>query len=297
VPGSDAGARARVIERVQSASGLLDVIDTANGVRYLLLNGVNQGGMDRSSGASSEPFSDYLSFLRYRYHPQAKRALLLGLGCGVLAKTLYGMGVEVTAVEIEPEIVRLARKYFALPTGVHVVVEDGRAFLARDDAHYDVVILDAYAGETSPWYLLTREGLAAAKARLSPGGRMLFNTVTQANGQSEGLKRLEAALVDVFGEGLVFIEPRLEIEGDAIVNATLVAGAHLHATQDPYPAVPSDRVAPYLGDLNAAHLRRARRGGVIDSDEQSGLEVVEADLRLRWRSAVIATLGAEALRD
>ena len=287
----------RVVARVQSGSGLLQVMDYAGGVRELLINGANQGGVELATGAASRPFSDYLSMVGHRYHPHARSALLIGLGSGALARTLRGMQLEVTAIEIEPRIVELARAHFGLPAAVHTVVADARTFMAHDDAHYDLVFLDAFAGESTPWYLLTREGLLAAKARLAPGGLLVINVVAQADGQNPGLPRVEAALLDTFDEALVFVEPRLSIEAAELVNATLVAGSRLKAQKAPYPATPSASVAPFLGDLAATSLRPARRGGVIDVDDHSALDTADADLRRRWRAKVIASLGAAILED
>jgi len=291
------GAVLRVVARVQSSSGLLQVVDHAGGVRRLLVNGANQGGIELSTGAASEPFSDYLAVLGHRYHPRARRALLVGLGCGALARTLHGFGLEVTAVEIEPRIVELARTHFGLPASVRTVVADARTYLATTSERYDMVFLDAFAGESTPWYLFTREALRAAQARLAPGGRVLVNVAAQASGQNLGLLRLEAALLDVFDEALVFVEPRLSIEADTLVNATLVAGSQLRPTAEPYPGTPSTNVAPFLGDLAATPLRPARRGGVVDVDDYSALDVVDAPLRQRWRAQVIARYGVAILED
>ncbi len=286
-----------VRHRAQSTTGLVQVLELPGVWRSLLIDGVNQGGIEIASGASYYPFSDYLSLMTHRYHPNAKRVLLLGLGSGVLAKTLDQMGMQVTVAEIEPVVVAAAREYFGLPASVRVVIEDGRTFLAKDKSLYDVVILDAFSGESSPWYLMTREGLQAMKARLRPGGRVLVNSVTVASGEGEGLKRLEAGLLDVFGEALVYTEPTLPNQQETVINATLVAGKDLIATSQPYPAKPSRQVAPYLGDYNYVTPRPARSGGTIDTDDLSGLEAAEANLRLRWREGVLRNFGPEVLQD
>jgi spermidine synthase len=286
-----------VREHVQSATGLVQVVELPGVFRSLLINGVAQGAMDLVSGASYEQFSDYLTAVAHRYHASPRSALVLGLGCGSLAKSLAAMKVAVTAVEIEPRVVDAARRHFDLPATVRVVEEDGRAFLARDGGRYDLILLDAFAGENAPWYLLTREGLAALKARLAPGGRVLVNTISRADGESEGLKRLEAGLLAVFGEALVFVEPRLPNEAAELVNATLVAGQGLSAHDAPYPLTPSQRVAPYLGDLEALPPRPARAHGNVDTDELSSLDVVEADLRMKWRASVLETLSPSVLND
>jgi spermidine synthase len=292
------GTRAEmaVIYRKQSATGLVQVVDSA-GTRALLLDGTTQGMIDLESGMSQVPFSDYIAAMMHVYHPRAKRVLLLGLGCGVLAKMLHGMGKEVTVVEIEPEVYRAARKFFGLPEAVRVKLADGRTFLALDENRYDVVVLDAFAGENAPWYLATREGLTAVRERLAPGGRLVINTITYADGTGEGLKRLEAALLDVFGEARVFLEPRFPNEGRQLVNGALVAGKGLVPTSEPYPGTPSKRVAPFLGDMLASEYRPARRGARVDTDDASSLDVIDANVRLGLRTAVIADYGIELLQD
>jgi protein-L-isoaspartate O-methyltransferase len=292
-----AGAVLRVVARVQSVSGLLQVVDHGGGVRRLLVNGANQGGIELESGAASEPFSDYLAVLGHRYHPRARRALLVGLGCGALARNLHGLGLEVTAIEIEPRIVELARAHFGLPATVRTVVADARTYMATTRERYDLVFLDAFAGESTPWYLFTREALQAAKARLAPGGRVLVNVAAQASGRNPGLLKVEAALLDVFGEALVFVEPRLSIESEQLVNATLVAGSQLKPSAERYPGTPSASVAPFLGDLAATPLRSAQRGAVVDVDDYAALDVVDAPLRQGWRELVIARYGAAMLED
>jgi spermidine synthase len=287
----------RVTHRAQSPTGLVQVLEVPGQWRQLLIDGVNQGGMDMATGASLHPVSDYLAIAVHRYHPAPRSALLLGLGCGVLAKTLYGMGMRVDVAEIEPEVVSAARQFFDLPAGVNVATEDGRTYLSSHEQRYDVVVLDVFAGENSPWYLLTREALEAVRARLNPGGRMVVNSVTQASGESEGLKRLEATLLAVFGEALVFTEPRLPNEGELLVNATLVAGKNLVQNDRPYRGIVSRANRPFIGDFNGTPLRPARAGARIDTDDHSSLEMVEAEVRLRWRESVIGLLGPDILQD
>jgi spermidine synthase len=295
--GDSSEPNARVIARKQSTTGLVQVIETQGPSRALYVNGVDQGGIDLVSGASLHPFSDYLALMLYRYHPNPRRVLLLGLGCGVLAKNLSEMGMHVTAVELDPVVADFAQRYFALPRRVEVILEDARTFLGKARGSYDVVVLDVFAGESSPWYLLTREALEAVRARLAPGGRLVLNSVTQANGESEGLKRLEASLLAVFGEARVFIEPRLPSEGETLVNATLVAGKGLVENEKRYPGRVSRQMAPYVGDFNGTPKRPARKGATIDTDDFSSLDLAEAKARMHWREDVLRSFGPDVLQD
>lgn len=63
----------------------------------------------------------------------------------------------------------------------------------------------------------------------------------------------------------MFVQPRLPNEDELLVNATLVAGTDLRASEKPCPARPARskrRVAPFIGDLRALPPRRR---GVADA--------------------------------
>jgi hypothetical protein len=68
----------------QSQIGLVQVVDRpAANTRELLIDGIFQGQMSGKSGLPSMVFIEYLNRLSHLYHPEAKEALLLGLGAGL----------------------------------------------------------------------------------------------------------------------------------------------------------------------------------------------------------------------
>ena len=290
-----------LLRRQATSVGLLQVLDVqvrgySQGL-LLCLDGITQGGMDRASGLTQFEFTEYLARLSWRYQPHARNALLLGLGSGLLAKQLAERGLAVEAAEIEPAMASVARDYFGLPASVAVHSADGRAFLQRNAGPWDLVILDAYAGETTPWYLLTREGLALIRSRLAPGGRLLINGITRPEG-SEGLARMEASLRAAFPEAKVFIDqPHNGGDPDLdLVNVVLVAGEGLTPVAGAYPG----RALPgVMASAEALELRGrdARPGPAIDTDDLSALDAVEAPLRAHWRRTVLKQLGADLLGD
>jgi len=87
-----------------------------------------------------------MSFLLFTEAP--RRALLIGLGGGSLAKFLFHHVPEchIDAVECYDTVAKLAHGYFALPEAprLHVHIAEGAAFL-RDTPHiYNVVLVDAF---------------------------------------------------------------------------------------------------------------------------------------------------------
>jgi spermidine synthase len=111
--------------------------------------------------------------------PQPKRILIVGLGGGAMAMFLRERfpSAEIDGVEIDPVVVSAAKKHFGLVTDekLRAIVADGRKFLEGAKPGYDLIFLDAYAGEDPPAHLMTVEFLAAVRARLSPGGVAVAN--------------------------------------------------------------------------------------------------------------------------
>lgn len=111
-------------------------------------------------------------------HP-AKRLAIVGLGAGTLVK-LYNLAygvMDVDGIEIDPEIVDVARTYFDMnDPGLSVHVGDGRYELNQLDGNYDVIALDAYRPPYIPWHLTTREFFSEIKSQLNENGKVVINT-------------------------------------------------------------------------------------------------------------------------
>ncbi|HYM98026.1 MAG TPA: fused MFS/spermidine synthase [Candidatus Sulfotelmatobacter sp.] len=104
---------------------------------------------------------------------------ILGLAGGTAARQLtavYGTGVQITGVEIDPDILDVARRYFHLDEpNVHPVVADARYWLDTQAAKYDVIVLDAYRQPYIPFHLTTREFFSEVRDHLNPGGAVVVN--------------------------------------------------------------------------------------------------------------------------
>jgi hypothetical protein len=135
---------------------------------------------------------------------------IVGFACGVNAAQWRHFWdgpfrLRVEGAEIDPEIVALAREHFGLRDstdgGPHVVVTDGRAWLAALPAQprFDAIIVDAFANEIyMPFHLGTREFLELARARLEPDGLLAMN-VNAIGADAPNLAALENTLASVFG--------------------------------------------------------------------------------------------------
>src|SRR2546428_5834859 len=99
---------------------------------------------------------------------------ILGLAGGTAARqytAAFGSGVQITGVEIDPDILDVAHRYFHLDEpNVHPVVADARYWLDTQAKEYDVVVMDAYRQPYIPFHLTTRQFFSEVRAHLRPGG-------------------------------------------------------------------------------------------------------------------------------
>jgi spermidine synthase len=113
------------------------------------------------------------------YSPHPATALSIGMGGGKVSSYLLATlpQLQYTEVELDPDVVRLAKKYFDYKDTPRrtVVVNDGRRFLMGSPEHFDIIMLDAYRGPFVPFHLLTEEFYREVKKHLSPGGVVVQN--------------------------------------------------------------------------------------------------------------------------
>lgn len=105
--------------------------------------------------------------------------LIIGMGGGSTSWYLHESlkNAMVTAVELDPEIVRLAKKHYSLQEDERFKIStmDGRVHILRKKQQHDIIFIDAYRGPFVPFHLLTKEFFKLTKKRLTPGGVVVQN--------------------------------------------------------------------------------------------------------------------------
>lgn len=167
-----------VLAHVESPYAELKVVDW-NGFRYLLIDGGAHTIFNAESGLPRQAYVYVAEMAADMLHKSDGRLLLLGLGGGGTAEVFARRGWNVDAVEIDPRIPDLARRFFGLEDQhAHVVVGEARDFLEHSSSRWDVVFFDAFGSAAVPFHLVTREAFAEAKARVAPGGILAINIET-----------------------------------------------------------------------------------------------------------------------
>jgi spermidine synthase len=137
--------------------------------------------------------------------PPARRRsiLVLGLGGGSAARIarVVAPRARIVGVEVDPEVVRAARRWFDLDElGIEVVVGDALATLRRSRRRYDAIIEDVFVGSgravhKPEW--LPLPGLALAAARLAPGGLLISNAIDEAPAVARAMRALRPQLLEI----------------------------------------------------------------------------------------------------
>lgn len=119
--------------------------------------------------------------------PAPKSVLIVGLGGGTIPRALQEIvpQARIDVVEIDPAVVKVARRYFDLgdSSTLNVIEADGRVQVKRalrQQQRYDIIMLDAFDHEYIPEHLLTQEFLQEVKALLAPGGVLAANTFSSS---------------------------------------------------------------------------------------------------------------------
>jgi len=137
-----------------------------------------------------------MAFLLFNERPQ--RVLMVGLGGGSLLKFIYHRmpWVSIEAVEINPQVVLIARRQFHVPADderLTVRIGDGAECVAQAESCADLIAVDGYDGESQVAGLSSAAFYEACRRRLAPGGMLVVNLWGSDRLFDDYLERIEAA--------------------------------------------------------------------------------------------------------
>ena len=158
--------------------------------------------------------------LPYLIKSDIQNVLIIGAGGGNDAAAAIRAAVPVIdAVEIDPQIIALGKKYHPenpySSSRVNIVIDDGRSFFRQTDKKYDLVVMglaDSHTLSSSltnirlDHYLYTKESIEEVKKLLKPDG-LLYLSFEVSEGSQTGAK-IEKNLHTVFGNEPVIFKLR-----------------------------------------------------------------------------------------
>lgn len=181
-------------------NGVVD-IDTPS-ARYRVIDYAHNGRpatgyITGPTGIQSAVYKDGDSSLVFWYAQQMARValdknpkeiLMLGGGAFTLPQFLVSASndIRVDAVEIDPELLDIAKKHFNYrePDRVTEYFEDGRSFVNRIDKKYDVIMVDVYGDGVIPFTFTTEEYGRQIDRILADDGIVIVNIIASLTGNA-----------------------------------------------------------------------------------------------------------------
>ncbi len=212
---------------------------------------------------------------------QLQRVGIIGLAGGTIARQFTEVyhQVPIDGAEIDPAIVDVGRRYFAMnEPNLHVYTQDGRTFLTTTHEQYDVIAIDAFEQPYIPFQLTTREFFRQIHAHLSPTGVVALNT-----GHSSHDYRLVQAFVNtmsqVFPSVYVFNVPgTFNTEVMATVQPTSLETFKVNLARVAPTSVMNQVAEEVLPTVSQGHPD----GGTVFTDDRAPIEQITDQLLLNY---------------
>jgi spermidine synthase len=195
--------------------------------------------------------------------------LIVGLAAGTIAKQYAAVypGIQMDGVEIDPAIVEAGRKYFAMnEPNLHVFIDDGRAYLHRTRATYDVIAVDAYHQPYIPFHLATVEFFQELRPHLSSRGVVAVNAARVPN---------DDRLVNALAATMRRVYPTVVLVDHPNGANTVILASPEPVTLDSFRArlgTVRDPTLRYAANITLAHLRPATADQPVFTDDRAPIE-------------------------
>jgi spermidine synthase len=121
----------------------------------------------------------YIGFERIK---KFNSVLILGVAGGSVIKTLVDeikFKGKITGVEIDPEVISIANRYFKLNEikNLELIVDDAFEYVLKTKMKYDLIIIDIFQDTTMPNFLFEDFFINRINFLLNTDGFILFNTM------------------------------------------------------------------------------------------------------------------------
>lgn len=139
------------------------------------------------------------------FHPRPKRIALIGLGGGSIIKFCHRRlpGVQLTAIELDPDVIALRDAFYIPPDDerLQILQADGAEYIEQVEKGIDALLIDAFDKTGFAPSLANREFLTTAFAKLSGNGVLVINLA----GDKESFAGLIGEVMHVFDDQVIMI--------------------------------------------------------------------------------------------
>jgi spermidine synthase len=173
------------------------VVSEERGVRHLHVG----GEAIQSAMRMDDPFALELDYTRCMmafllFHPKPRRALMIGLGGGSLAKFFHRRlaGLRTHVIEYDDRVIATARALFHVPPNdARLSIEHGDGVEALAPECCDLLVVDGYEDEATPAAMVSQAFFDAAWCALEDPGALVMNFMDDDPDFDRNLQRIERA--------------------------------------------------------------------------------------------------------
>lgn len=164
--------------------------------------------------------------------PKPDRLLNLGLGSGSFERFLNAKlpQLEVTSLELNEIVIRLAKEFFFVSDESHIVNDSAEGFLAKERMSYDIILCDIFAEEEHPACLYEDDFYANAFNCLDKAGVLAINLLPES----------EEDVVDILLPMKNYFDHISLLEVPNHTNAIIFASSHKLPSTDELETVAND---------------------------------------------------------
>lgn len=188
----------------ESAYQYIQIVEKKDKTRQMLFNeGLGINSIYNPEKILTGFYYDYYNILPYLRDEIHKNVLVIGLAGGTIPRQynyfFNDEDIEIDGVEIDNEVIEAAKNYFDVSfSNLNIYNEEGRMFLKRSKANYDIIIIDAYNNQLHiPFHLTTDEFFEEVKNKLNSDGIIAININAFSN-SSELLIAITNTISSVF---------------------------------------------------------------------------------------------------
>lgn len=190
---------------------------------------------------------------------KVKDILVLGGGAYTMPRYLANeyRGSTIDVVEIDPELIEIAREYFAYDDPSNVVSHpvDARIYVNSTTKQYDVVLVDVFGDDQTPFTFVTREYGDAIRRLTKPDGIVAVNII---GGKTGACKEVRDAGIAPYVHNFDKSTIKYRAEVDGRQNMVAAFGPSSWSTPDGY--TPISEIPPLRYTDNFAPTERFSAG-------------------------------------